>query len=187
MEMTGDLDILIKNARIVDGTGAPAYDGALSVEGERIKALGKVEGDIEADAEMVIDAEGWVVCPGFIDVHNHGDLSILYYPKAPGFVKQGITTFVGGQCGDSPGPFGDYIGMPWILTDLWSDLKPKMYYKEWLLPREQVNARHMELYGWEIDWNTMGEFFKKIEDTEISPNYAPLVGHGDIRGLVMGL
>jgi len=111
--MPEDYDILIKNATIVDGTGAPSYKGALAVQGERIAFLGKVDGDLGGDAGTVIDAEGLVASPGFIDVHNHGDLSILYYPEAEGFVRQGITTFVGGQCGDSPGPFGEYIGLPW--------------------------------------------------------------------------
>ncbi|MGD2200047.1 MAG: amidohydrolase family protein [Candidatus Bathyarchaeota archaeon] len=184
--MAEELDILIKNANIVDGTGGSAYNGALSVKGELISALGKVEGEIKADAKTIIDAEGLVVCPGFIDVHNHGDLSILYYPEAPGFVRQGITTFIGGQCGDSPGPFGDMIGLPWVLTDLWTDIAPRMYYKDCLLPRDEVNARHKELYGWEIDWHTLGEFFKRVEKGGISANYVPLVGHGDIRSLVMG-
>ncbi len=185
--MPEDYDILIKNASIVDGTGAPAYRGALAVKGDRVAALGKVEGDLKADAETIIEGEGLVASPGFIDVHNHGDLSILYYPEAESFVRQGITTFVGGQCGDSPGPFGEYIGLPWVLSDLYYDLAPTMYNREWLIPREILNPRHKELFGWEIDWNTMGEFFERVEAKGLSPNFAPLVGQGDVRGLVMGL
>jgi N-acyl-D-amino-acid deacylase len=90
-----DFDILIKNAQVVDGTGAPPFRGAIAVEGGRIAAVGRVEGDLRGDAEVVIDAGGLAVTPGFIDVHNHGDLSILYYPGAEGFLRQGITTFVG--------------------------------------------------------------------------------------------
>ena len=122
--MSEEYDILIKNATIVDGTGSPAYKGALAVQGERISAIGKAEGD----TKTVIDAKGLIVTPGFIDVHNHGDLSILYYPKADGFLRQGITSFVGGQCGDSPGPFGEYIGLPWILGDVYTDVADRMYY-----------------------------------------------------------
>ena len=186
MEMPEEHDILIKNASIVDGTGSPAYKGAIAVKGERIAAIGKVEGDLKVDAETVIDAEGLTVAPGFIDVHNHGDLSILYYPEAPSFVRQGITTFVGGNCGDSPGPFGEYVGMPWFLGDLYTDLAPRMFSREWLIPRGLLNPRHKELYGWEIDWYTLGEFFKRVEAKGLSPNYAPMVGHGDVRALVMG-
>ena len=184
--MPDELDILIKNATIVDGTGAPSYRGAVAIKGERIAAVGKVEGDLKEDARTVIDAKELAVTPGFIDVHNHGDLSILYYPKADGFVRQGITTFVGGNCGDSPGPFGDWIGLPWFLGDVYTDVGPMMYNKDWLQPRDLVNERHRELYGWEIDWNTMGEFFERVEKKGMSPNMAPLVGHGDIRSLVMG-
>ena len=184
--MSEECDILIKNASIVDGTGSPAYRGAVAVTGERVSVIGKVEGDLRVDAEKIIDAGGLTVAPGFIDVHNHGDLSILYYPEAPGFVRQGITTFVGGQCGDSPGPFGDYIGLPWVLGDLYVDVAPRMLEREWLVPRDLLNQRHREVYGWEIDWDTLGEFFKKVEADGIGPNYAPLVGHGDVRSLVMG-
>jgi len=182
--MTDEFDIIIKNGLIVDGTGAPGYKGSLGVKDQRITALSKE--DIKGDAKIVIDAKGMAVTPGFIDVHNHGDLSILYYPKAEGFLYQGITTFVGGQCGDSPGPFGDWIGLPWVLGDLYSDIEPYMYVKNHLQPRDRLNKRHKEVYGWEIDWNTMGEFFQRVEETGISPNYVPLVGHGDIRALVMG-
>jgi len=184
--MSEECDILIKNASIVDGTGSPAYRGAVAVTGERVSVIGKVEGDLRVDADKIIDAGGLTVAPGFIDVHNHGDLSILYYPEAPGFVRQGITTFVGGQCGDSPGPFGDYIGLPWVLGDLYIDVAPRMLEREWLVPRNLLNQRHREVYGWEIDWETLGEFFKKVEAAGIGPNYAPLVGHGDVRSLVMG-
>ena len=184
--MSDEVDLLIKNAFIVDGTGSPGYEGALLVEGERTTAVGKVEGELKAEARKTIDAKGKVVTPGFIDVHNHGDLSILYYPKADGFVRQGITTFVGGNCGDSPGPLGDWIGLPWIHGDIYRDVAPRMYDREWVLPRGLFNERHREVYGWEIDWHTMGEFFKRVESMGMSPNYAPLVGHGDIRSMVMG-
>jgi len=177
-----EYDILIKNAFIVDGTGANTFMGSIAVEGERIAAVGEVEGD----AGVVIDAEGMAVTPGFIDVHNHGDLSILYYPEAEGFLRQGITTFVGGNCGTSPGPYGDYIDQSYLLYDLYNDIAPDMYYPKRLLPRDLINERHLELYGWEINWHTMGEFFKQIEARGLSPNYVPIVGHGDIRYLVMG-
>ena len=77
-----ECDLLIKNARIVDGTGAPSFKGAIAVNGERISAVGRVEGELKVDARETIDAKGLVVSPGFIDAHNHGDSSILYYPRA---------------------------------------------------------------------------------------------------------
>ena len=184
--MSDEYDILIKNASIVDGTGSPAYKGALAVNGEQIAAIGKVEGDLKADAEKVIDAGGLVVTPGFIDVHNHGDLSILHYPEAPGFLRQGITTFVGGNCGTSPGPYGELIDQSYLLYDIYQELSPDMYYPSRLLLRDEINVLHKERFGWEIDWHTMAEFFQRVEARGLTPNYVPIVGHGDIRYIVMG-
>ena len=148
--MTDEYDFIIKNGLIVDGTGEEPYKAEIAIKDEEIKVIKE---KIQGDTVRIIDASGHVVTPGFIDVHNHGDLSILYYPKAEGFVMQGITTFVGGQCGNSMGPFGDYIGLPWLLSDLYSDISPKMYVKDWLQPRDLVNERHKEIYGWEITWH----------------------------------
>jgi N-acyl-D-aspartate/D-glutamate deacylase len=185
IKMSEYYDIIIKNGLMVDGTGNPRYKGSLAIRDETIVSISGEK--ISGSADKIIEAEGLVVSPGFIDVHNHGDLSILYYPDAPGFIRQGITTFVGGQCGDSPGPFGEYIGLPWVLSDLYEEIDPRMYVKEWLQPRDKVNERHREVYGWDIDWNTMGDFFHRVKDNGLAPNYVPMVGHGDIRSLVMGL
>ena len=182
-----ECDLLIKNARIVDGTGAPAFGGAIAVNGERIQAVGRVEGELKVEATKVIDARGLVVSPGFIDVHNHGDCSILYYPRAESFVRQGITTFVGGNCGTSPGPYGDYMDVAYFLYDLYWRIDPDMYYGERLQPLEKVNALHKEMYGWEIDWGTLGEWMDRVEAKGASANLVPIAGHGDIRYLVMGL
>jgi len=182
-----ECDLLIKNARIVDGTGAPAFKGAVAVKGERIHAVGMVEGELNVDAEEVIDAKGLVVSPGFIDAHNHGDCSILYYPRAESFVRQGVTTFVGGNCGTSPGPYGDYVDAAYFLYDLYQRIAPDMYYPERLQPIDKINELHREMYGWEIDWGTLGEWMGRVEAKGTSANVVPIAGHGDIRNLVMGL
>lgn len=182
--MPSEYDLLIRNAMIVDGTGSPSYRGAVGIEKERVAAVGK-EADVGKDAKTVIDAMGCIVSPGFIDVHNHGDMSIIYYPEAEGYLRQGITTFVGGNCGSSPGPYGDSVSNM-FLSEVVSELGPDMYYPDSYLPRDQVNVKHRELFGWEIDWHTMGGFFKKLEAKGLSPNYVPLLGHGPIRYLVMG-
>ena len=180
--MPEEYDVLIKNAFIVDGTGASGYKGSVAIKGERIVAVGAVEGE----GKTIIDAKGMAVTPGFIDVHNHGDMTIMYYPKADGFVRQGITTFVGGNCGSSPGPYGDLVNLGMMASDIIQELSPDMYYPSGLFRREVVNPRHRELFGWEIDWHTLGEFFKKLGTRGISPNYAPLLGHHPIRIMAMG-
>jgi N-acyl-D-aspartate/D-glutamate deacylase len=184
--MSDEFDVLIKNATIVDGTGASPYKGAVAIKGDRVADVGRLEGDLEKGAEKIIDAKGHVTSPGFIDVHNHGDLSIPYYPEAEGFLRQGITTFVGGNCGSSPGPYGEEVDLGMILYDLFYELDPGMYYHEGRVSKETLNPRHRETYGWEVGWNTMGEFFEKLEKTGISPNYVPIVGHHPLRNLAMG-
>lgn len=177
-------DIHLTNGLIVDGSGSEPYKGEVTITAGKITGISKTP--INCEAKRVIDVKGQVISPGFIDVHNHGDLSILYYPRAEGFVRQGITTFVGGQCGDSMGPFGDYIGLPWIHGDIYNDIAPMMYVKNWLQPRELFNERHQEVFGWKIDWRDISDFHKKLESNGLSPNMVPMVGHGDIRSLVMG-
>lgn len=103
-------DILIKDTTIVDGTGSPGFIGSVAIRGDRIVALG----DIEGDAARAIDGSGLVTCPGFVDPHSHGDFSILRYPLAENYVMQGITTFVGGNCGFSLAPTGDRRVLDWF-------------------------------------------------------------------------
>lgn len=97
-------DVLISDARIVDGTGSQPFTGSVAINGERIAAVGKVNGD----ADIVIDGSGLVVSPGFIDSHSHADNGLMRYPTAENLVIQGITTVVGGQCGNSRAPRKDY-------------------------------------------------------------------------------
>src|SRR4051812_35143586 len=91
-----DYDLLVRNARIIDGTGNPAFHGDLAVRAGKIAAMGKVTGS----AEREIDAAGLVLCPGFIDVHTHAE-DILERPRAENFARMGVTTLVLGNCGSS--------------------------------------------------------------------------------------
>ncbi len=179
-----EFDILIQNATIVEGTGRDAYRGSIGIAGDRVAAIGEVKGD----AKKVVDADGLTAVPGFIDAHSHADWTLLWYPMCQSYVMQGVTTFVGGQCGGSPGPLGEHIRVPHLLSDHLPDLDPfKFYPNKPYYPLEQVNEWMEEIFGWSIDWRTMGGFFERVEDTGISMNYAPLVGHGSVRTKVMGL
>jgi N-acyl-D-amino-acid deacylase len=93
---TAQFDLLIENARIIDGTGAPAFMGKVAVKEGRIVAIGNVSGT----ATTVIDAQGRVVAPGFVDVHTHSE-RIAHMPEAENFVRMGVTTIVTGNCGGS--------------------------------------------------------------------------------------
>jgi len=103
-------DILIKDTKIVDGTGKPAFKGSIAIKGDKVVAVGKVKGD----ADVVIDGKGLVTCPGFVDPHSHADISILRYPLAENLVMQGITTFVGGNCAWSPAPSHKMSFAEWL-------------------------------------------------------------------------
>jgi N-acyl-D-amino-acid deacylase len=98
--------LLIVNARLVDGTGAPARAASVRIAGDSIAAVGDLA---PLPGETVLDAQGLVLAPGFIDTHSHagGDLDRL--PEALGAVSQGITTVVSGQDGDSFFPLADFF------------------------------------------------------------------------------
>ena len=178
-----EFDVLIENALIVDGTGKPPYKGSIGVEGDRVVALGRVMGD----AVKALDASGLIASPGWIDAHSHGDDTILFYPKCQNYVMQGVTTFVGGQCGGSPAPVGEMTGLPGPAEDYIQELEPHKYYPEkTVFPLEQVNALMKKKYGWTITWRTMGDWFRVVEGKGVSMNVAPLVGQGTVRLKVMG-
>ncbi len=177
-------DVLIENATIVEGSGKRAYEGSIGVEGDKVVALG----DVKGDAVKTVEAKGLHAVPGFIDAHSHADWTLLWYPRCESYVMQGVTTFVGGQCGGSPAPLGEHIRVPRLLGDHLPELDPyKFYPRQPYYPIEQVNEWMEEIYGWTLDWETMGGYFKKVEEIGVSMNYAPLVGHGSIRTKVMGL
>ncbi|MDP2054169.1 MAG: D-aminoacylase [Acidobacteriota bacterium] len=93
---TAPLDLVIRNGRVIDGSGAPARAADIGVRGGRIVSVGRIT---EA-ATTSIDAQGLVVAPGFIDVHTHVD-EIATQPAIPHFVRMGVTTVVAGNCGSS--------------------------------------------------------------------------------------
>jgi N-acyl-D-amino-acid deacylase len=100
--MSDTADIVIDNATVIDGTGAPGIAGGIAIKGERITALGDVSA-IKADHR--IDGSGKVIAPGFIDCHTHDDRMLLDDPEMACKVTQGVTTVVTGNCGVSLAPF----------------------------------------------------------------------------------
>lgn len=110
------MDLLIKNAVIIDGTGESRYEGAVLVNGSRItKIIRKKELAVEYENQVkqVIDADGMVLAPGFIDTHSHSDLKVLSDPMLLPKLRQGITTEVLGQDGISMAPLPLKYIEPW--------------------------------------------------------------------------
>jgi N-acyl-D-amino-acid deacylase len=96
-----DLDRTLMGGFVVDGTGARAYPADVGIRRGRIEAIGDLAA---APAGERVDARGRVVCPGFIDMHSHSDLSLLVCPTGDSKIHQGVTTEVVGNCGFSPAP-----------------------------------------------------------------------------------
>ena len=155
-------DLLIRNGRIVDGTGNPWYRGDIGVKDGSIAGIGR----IEAKAEQVIDAEGLYVSPGFIDVHCHSDFTVLDPNNPRDFkIRQGITTEVAGQCGESAAP---------VNPDTLDLLKAYIAFEA---PVEGV-------LSWR--WRTFDDYLRVLENFDIPTNFVPLVGHGTVRIDAMG-
>src|SRR3984885_16032401 len=100
-------DLVIRNGKIVDGTGNPWFHGDLAVKGDKIAALGKVA----AKGKREIDAKGLIVAPGFIDMHSHSDYTLLEDGNAQSKIRQGVTTEALGES-SSAGPYQGKLAPP---------------------------------------------------------------------------
>lgn len=116
-------DYIIRNARIIDGTGADIVSGAIAIKDDRIVAIGELNG-LSAGTE--IDAAGKAVAPGFIDVHTHDDRALLADPLMSCKISQGVTTVVAGNCGVSLAPL-KISGRPPAPLDLIGEDGSKFY------------------------------------------------------------
>ena len=106
IQFSPSYDIIIKSGRIIDGSGNPWYRADLGIKGDRIAEIGDLA---DRKAKRVIDAEGMVVAPGFIDMHTHTERRMPEIPSVENYTRQGVTTVVGGNCGGSPYPIGEFI------------------------------------------------------------------------------
>lgn len=149
-------DVVFRGGLVVDGSGAPGRVADVAVTGDTITAIGRV-----TDRGLVeVDVRDRVLAPGFIDIHSHADLNLLIEPRAESRVRQGVTLEVVGQDGSSI---------------LWS--------QEVAAERDR---RWRETYGVEIDFHDLGGFLDRLERTPVAVNVASMVGHGSVRGFVVG-
>jgi len=107
---TESYDAIIKNIKIIDGTGKSAFAADIAFKGDRIAAVGEVEGQ----APLIIDGQGLFACPGFVDVHTHADYNIKDFPLAENFIMQGVTTVLAGNCGASAAPTSKMTFRQWL-------------------------------------------------------------------------
>jgi dihydroorotase/N-acyl-D-amino-acid deacylase len=152
----GPYDTVVRNGRIIDGTGSPWYSGDIGIRDGRIAAIGNLAG---ASARRTIDARGMVVAPGFIDMLGQSELTILVNPHLPSKIYQGITTEITGE-GNSVAPVTDEM-----------------------LQGDQLTLQH---YGIKPDWHTLREYFAHLERQGIGINLATYVGATQVRRVVIG-
>ena len=155
-------DYLIKNANIVDGTGAAAYTASVAVSGDKIAAI-IPDSEPLPEAKNVIDAQGKLLTPGFIDIHSHSDYTMPFWPEFDNNVMQGITTVVAGNCGHGVAP---------------------AYSEEFI---ESYMMGRLGLRGLlNVQWKSFREWLDYARTLPLGNNYIPLVGHSPLRGSVLG-
>ncbi len=157
-------NLMIKNARIIDGTGNPSFHGDVGIKDGKIAA---VERQITCDdADEIIDAQGLAAAPGFIDPHTHDDLYVLEYPSADAKILQGITTVMAGNCGYSVAP-----------------LDPK---KPDTLPSFTSLLGGKSILNKFSDVTTVGDYLDLLEEIRPGINIGTLVGNVSLRIAAMG-
>jgi N-acyl-D-amino-acid deacylase len=149
-------DVVIRNGRIIDGTGSPWYAGDVGIRAGKIAAVGHLGGQ---PARRTIDARGMVVAPGFIDMLGQSETSILVNPHLPSKIYQGITTEVTGE-GGSIAPLNDAV-----------------------IKLDHVTWEH---YGIQPTWRTFGEYFARLRKQGMGINLASYVGATEVRRVVVG-
>ncbi len=150
------LDLVIKGATVIDGSGSAGAVQDVGIQGDLIA---EVSPDIDADAREVVDATGLVLSPGFIDVHSHDDFHVLIEPEVRHNILQGITTVIVGNCG-----FGAAASGPGKLQ------------------MKAINEPSVEL----PDWDGYAGYLEEVAKTAPALNVAVLIGHHTARRQAMG-
>jgi N-acyl-D-amino-acid deacylase len=160
-------DIVIRGGVVVDGTGLPARQADVAVNGDRIVA---VEPSLPGTGRREIDAEGRIVTPGFVDIHTHLDAQLAWDPIGTSSCWHGVTSVVMGNCGVTFAPCRP---------------EDRAYLAEMMESVEDI-PRDAILDGLPWDWETYGEYYDSIGRLPKGPNTGGLVGHCALRTYVMG-
>jgi len=152
----GPYDIVIRNGKVVDGTGNPWYAADIGIYGEKIIAIGKLDTKI---AKQVIDAGGQVVAPGFIDMLGQSELSTFIDNRAMSKISQGITTELNGE-GESAAP---------VNENTLRGISP-----------------YLQEYNLKVDWTDFNGYFARLEKHKSAINFGSYVGASQVREYVIG-
>ena len=161
-----DVDLLIRNGRFFDGSGAPSRQVDLLIDQGRVL---KIESNSSARGRREIDATGQWVMPGAIDIHTHYDAEVEVAPGLLESLQHGVTSLIFGNCSLSLA-LGDADDM----IDLFARVEN--------LPRETL-AKWLD---GKVNWNTPGEYYQHLESLPLGPNIASLIGHSNLRLAVLG-
>ncbi|HEX6868045.1 MAG TPA: amidohydrolase family protein, partial [Candidatus Limnocylindrales bacterium] len=153
-------DLLLRGGTVIDGTGSPGVRADVGILGDRILAVGDLAMVADGGVAEVVDATGRVVAPGFIDPHGHSDGSLFLDGALVSHLRQGFTTQLSGNCGDTLAP----------ITDRGRELV-------------ELSLRPHELVA---RWRTFAEYLEAVDGERLGINVAFLVGHGTVRGAVLG-
>jgi len=155
-----NVDVLIRGARVVDGTGNPWFLGDVALAGDRVLAV-TPPGRISSDAAReMVDAAGLVVCPGFIDIQSHSIIPLMADPRCLSKITQGVTTEIMGEAW-TPAPFGGRIHAPFSPI-----------VQSYRLPEWEERAR---------GWRRFRDWLEAMVDRGVSPNVGSFLGGGTLR------
>ncbi len=155
MAIPSPKEIIIKNGTLVDGSGAPRVQQDLYIRGDVIEGVGDFK---NRNAELVIDATGKFVTPGFIDIQSHSDAywTLFTIPNQDSLVEQGITSIIMGNCGSSIAPLVEPDAIKSIQK--WADISEV-----------------------QLNWLTLTELYKVLEQRGVPLNVGTLIGHSTVR------
>ena len=160
------LDLVIKNGRVVDGSGLPSYIGDVGIKGGKIARVGRVT----EEATQTVDAKGKVVAPGFIDPHTHFDAQLLWDGASKPAIEHGVTTIVPGNCSLSLAPLKAEHRMK--LVGMFNQI-------------EEMPLKAFE-EGVVWDWETFPEYLDALSEKPLALDVATQVPHAAVRAYVMG-
>jgi N-acyl-D-amino-acid deacylase len=160
------VDVLIRGARVVDGSGNPWYYGDVALRGDRVAAILPAGKGDATSAREVIDASGMVVCPGFVDIQSHSIIPLMIDPRCLSKITQGVTTEIMGEAW-TPAPAGgkvDHEIFPW--------------------------DQHESLRSWRTripGWTRFGHWLNAMNEAGVTPNIGSFLGGGTLRSYARGL
>ena len=151
-------DYVLEKVRVYDGTGLPGYTASIALSGEKISSISRTS--LSGEARVNIDGRGLALCPGFVDMHTHADVSVFTDPFAKSLVHQGVTLALLGNCGNSSAPLDDEAS---------------------IMVRRRLLEKNLD-----VKWSSFSEYMSAVDDASHSINVATQIGHNTVRAHVMG-